>query len=82
MFDETIMFDESCPNNVIFEKNKKEVGFRVLAHINPHLCERGWLLPVNGRIFQIGDKRYEVRTTEGLVGYPERIGIWATAIEI
>ena len=60
--------------------SKDKVAVRIMGHLNPSLCDNGSLLPLIGRRFRLGQDLYEIRMTEGVVGFPERMAIMATAI--
>ena len=64
-------------------KDGSKLAIRIMAHLNPHLCDPPyWLVNPNGKHFLMGDDLYQIRVTEGIVGYPERMGIMATAIKV
>ncbi len=68
-------------NDIIILDNNK-IAVRIMGHLNPSLCDNGFLLPLNGRRFRLGDDLYEIRITEDVVGYPKRMAQMATAIKV
>ena len=66
-----------------------KIAVLILAHLNrdePRICQKTssgfWLNNLNGVKLLFGDDIYEIRMTEGVVGYPERMAQMCTAVLI
>ena len=57
-----------------------KIAILILGHLNPSICdEKGNLTNLVGKAFYSGGDLYEIISTEGVVGYPERMAQMATA---
>ena len=81
---EPVSINIDDPRTVIIEPSSGRAMVRIMGHLNPHLCDgsRGDLMPLNGRRFYLGSDVYEIRMTEDVVGYPERVAQMVTAVKV
>jgi hypothetical protein len=80
---QTIALKLEGPSAVIPQSSDgSKIAVRIMGHLNPHLCERGYLINPNGKRFRLGQDTYEIRMTEGVVGFPERMALMATATKV
>ncbi len=65
---------------IVIDENT--ISVRILGHLNPCLCNKGYLLPLVGKRFNLGSDIYEITMTEGVVGYPIRMAQMVTAVRV